>query len=58
MFGDPTRMTRSPLRIDLGIQLTVLQSRTISKASDGSPDGAYRFGGVIWNATLDLRHDF
>lgn len=58
MFRDPTRMARSPLRIDLGIQLTVLHDRTIHKAADGTPDGSYRMGGSIWNATLDLRHDF
>ena len=58
MFRDPTRMARSPLHIDLGLQLTVLHDRTIHKAPDGAPDGSYRFGGVVWNATLDLRHDF
>jgi len=58
MFRDPTRMARSPLQIDLGLQLTVLHDRTIHKAEGGTPDGSYRMSGIVWNATLDLRHDF
>lgn len=57
-FSDPTRMARSPLHVGLGLQMTILQRRVIEKAPDGTPDGAYAFGGIVWNATLDLRHDF
>jgi hypothetical protein len=58
IFQDATRAPRSPLRIDLGLQLTVLSPRTVEKAPEASLDGSYRFGGVIWTATLDIRHDF
>ena len=58
VFRDLERPGRSPLRIDLGLQLTVLAPRTVIKAQEASLDGSYRFGGVVWNATLDIRHDF
>jgi long-subunit fatty acid transport protein len=58
MLQDPERASRSPLRIDLGVQLTLLTPRTVVKAPEASLDGSYRFGGVVWNATLDIRHDF
>ena len=57
-FRDPTRVSRTPLHVDLGLQLTVLESRDVEKASTGQPDGSFRFGGVIWNTVLGVRHDF
>lgn len=57
-FRDPTRVSRAPLHIDLSVQATILDRRVVKKAEGGTPDGAYWFDGVVWNALLDLRHDF
>jgi long-chain fatty acid transport protein len=57
-FRDPTKILRYPLQIDVALQLTYLPDREATKASGAEPGGSYRFGGVIWNAMLDLRHDF
>lgn len=57
-FRDPTRVHRAPLHVDLSVQATILDRRVVKKAPGGTPDGAYWFDGVIWNALLDIRHDF
>ena len=57
-FEDPTRVSRSPLQVGLGLQMTILEKRVIVKAANGTPDGSYSFNGMIWNVMLDLRHDF
>lgn len=58
VFRDPTRVHRVPLHVDLGVQATLLEDRTVVKAATGNPDGAYAFGGALWNLLLDVRHDF
>jgi long-chain fatty acid transport protein len=57
-FRDPTRVHRAPLHLDISVQATILDRRVVRKAPGGTPDGAYWFDGVIWNALLDIRHDF
>ncbi|MCB9730213.1 MAG: TonB-dependent receptor [Deltaproteobacteria bacterium] len=58
IFRDPTRVSRAPLHIDVAVQATILDRRVVRKAEGGTPDGAYWFDGVVWNALLDIRHDF
>lgn len=57
-FTDPTKVLRAPLIIDLAIQLTRLSDRLVNKAPGGQPDGAYGFGGLIWNISSGIRHHF
>ncbi|MGB0591431.1 MAG: OmpP1/FadL family transporter [Myxococcota bacterium] len=58
IFQGAEPSARSPLQIDVGVQLTVLTPRTVVKAPEAALNGSYRFSGVVWNATLDVRHDF
>ncbi len=59
MFGDPTGDKASPLSVDLAVQWTHLNLRTVRKdLAAGSPQGAYQAGGEIWHISLDLRHDY
>ncbi|MCA9516251.1 MAG: outer membrane protein transport protein, partial [Myxococcales bacterium] len=57
-FGDPLGVTSNPLLLDLTAQLTRLSTRAVEKAPGFEPEGAYTFGGTIWQVMIDLRHDY
>ncbi len=57
-FRDPTRVHRTPLIIDIGAQLTLVNDRLVPKADGAAPGGTYWFGGPIWNLQANIRHEF
>lgn len=58
VFVDPTKIHRAPLQVDIVIQATVLNNRTVTKAAGYAPEGTYRASGIIWHTGIDLRHNY
>lgn len=57
-FKDPTEVHKSPLKIGVAFQLTVLRSRGYDKADPADPTGSYTVSGGVFSFALDLQHDF
>ncbi|MCA9544298.1 MAG: TonB-dependent receptor [Myxococcales bacterium] len=58
-FADPLAIHRSPITLDLAVQLTWMRGRAHAKADPADVHGAgYEAGGPIWHAAFTFRHDF
>ena len=57
-FNDPLEVFSQPLFLDLGTQLQIAQTRSVTKASASDPVGNYKFGGVAVAGSAGLRYEF
>jgi long-subunit fatty acid transport protein len=57
-FGDPTGASAGPVHLDVGVQLGILERRSVRKDLEfGRPQGAFEASGLTWVFAIDLRHD-
>lgn len=57
-FGDPLKVFRKPLQVDLTLAWTGLQRRTVTKLDPADPVGGTSVSGNTWHLSAAVHHDF
>jgi long-subunit fatty acid transport protein len=57
VFGDPFEVHQEPVEVDVALQMTALQRRTVYRPP-GDPVGALSHGGFLWNLSVAVSHRY
>ncbi len=58
VFGDPLKVHKRPVRLDLSAQATILPRRTVYREEVGDPLGDLSHGGVVWTFSAAVSHEY